>query len=173
MYLFIIIVSLFFSSYTIFVIICLPSLPLNIKFYRRQRSLRWVCLERQLTLGFWWVEGRMRGEGRVSSRLVDADKSTGSCQETAGEGIPTRVQWRRRRAAGGALVIDMATLRSVGRCERFGALQRRMPFVPRAPRCPLIHHTCYVPLFIERPNRHKLGLLAYRLCLGCWCFFYT
>lgn len=52
-------------------------------------------------------------------------------QETAGEGIPARAQWRRRRAAGGALAIDMASLRSDGRCERFGALQRRMPLAPR------------------------------------------
>ncbi|CAH2265230.1 jg19778 [Pararge aegeria aegeria] len=42
-------------------------------------------------------------------------------------------------APGGALAIDMASLRSVGRCERFGALQRRMP-PPRAPRTPRSPH---------------------------------
>ncbi|CAG4968519.1 unnamed protein product [Colias eurytheme] len=38
----------------------------------------------------------------------------------------------RRRVAGGALAIDMASLRSVGRCEQFGALLRRMPRAPLA-----------------------------------------
>lgn len=86
-----------------------------------------------------------RGAGPGSSPTL-----TGPRQETAGEGIPARAQWR-RRAAGGALAIDMPSLRSDGRCERFGALQRRMPLAPRA--APRAHHTCCV--FIERHSRRR------------------
>lgn len=87
------------------------------------------------------------GQGQEGAvRGGTADNSTGPRQETAGEGIPTGAQWR-RRAAGGALAIDMATLRSVGRCERFGLLQRRMPLAPRALPAPFAYHTCCV--FIE------------------------
>lgn len=104
----------------------------------------------------WWDRGAGAGRG-----LVDADNSTRPRQETAGEGIPARAQWRRRRATGGALAIDMASLRSVGRCERFGALQRRMPLAPHASRSPLAHHTCCV--FIERHSRRSPGMQGCRL----------
>ncbi|CAH0726526.1 unnamed protein product, partial [Brenthis ino] len=68
----------------------------------------------------------------------------------------------RRRATGGALAIDMASLRSVGRCEQFGALQRRMP-PARVPRIPRAHHTCCV--FIERHSRRCPGMQGCRLPL--------
>lgn len=97
----------------------------------------------------------VRGPGRGGCRLSGADKPTWTRQETAGEGIPAGAQWR-RRAAGGALAIDMASLRSVGRCERFGALQRRMPLGPRAALSPLAYYTCCV--FIERHNRRSPGV---------------
>lgn len=95
-----------------------------------------------------WSGGRgarRAGQGRRR-------QPTGPRQETAGEGIPARAQWR-RRAAGGALAIDMPSLRSDGRCERFGALQRRMPLAPRAPHRRTAHHTCCV--FIERHSRRR------------------
>lgn len=117
--------------------------------YRVARDAKHLCSQRQLPDVSWW-----RGAG-AEGRFVDADNSTRPRQETAGEGIPARAQWR-RRAAGGALAIDMASLRSVGRCERFGALQRRMPLAPHASRTPLAHHTCCV--FIERHSRRSPGM---------------
>ncbi|CAH0700760.1 unnamed protein product [Spodoptera exigua] len=94
---------------------------------RREPRAALVCHRQEC-----WSTGSAGGAGQTRRRQV-----TGPRQETAGEGIPGRAQWR-RRAAGGALAIDMPSLRSDGRCERFGALQRRMPpaRAPHAPRSP-------------------------------------
>ncbi|PZC83329.1 hypothetical protein B5X24_HaOG208093 [Helicoverpa armigera] len=93
------------------------------------------CAVRLHVLGTGDAGGQGAGRGQAR-QTTDRPR-----QEAAGEGIPGRAQWR-RRAAGGALAIDMPpSLRSDGRCERFGALQRRMPPAPRAAR-PAAHHTC-------------------------------
>lgn len=73
--------------------------------------------------------------GRVAGRgPAHADNLTSWRQEMP-EKASQAEHNERRRATGGALAIDMASLRSVGRCERFGALQRRMP----PARVPRIH----------------------------------
>lgn len=87
---------------------------------------------------------------RGTAAGLSTDNSTGNGRRRH----PSRAQWR-RRAAGGALAIDMASLRSVGRCEWLGALQRRMPLAARPRPRPFARHTCCV--FIERHSRRTRG----------------
>ncbi|CAG9567380.1 unnamed protein product [Danaus chrysippus] len=87
------------------------------------------------------------GKGRPRRQLDKSEAGNGRRRH------PSSSTMRRRRATGGALAIDMASLRSVGRCERFGALQRRM--APLARRSPLAYHTCCV--FIERQGPSARG----------------
>jgi hypothetical protein len=85
-------------------------------------------------------QGGARGAGA-------ADNSTRPRQETAGEGIPARAQWR-RRAAGGALAIDMASVAKVRWPMR--AVWSAAEADALAPRA-RSYHTCCV--FIERHSR--------------------
>lgn len=112
--------------------------------------------------------GGVRGKGRPRRQLDKSEAGNGRRRH------PSSSTMRRRRATGGALAIDMASLRSVGRCERFGALQRRMalPAHRSPPRLP--HLLCiYRAARAKRPGMQRCRLHHRFVLKLCYLILYV